>query len=391
MSSSHRFPLIAALSVLVACSTASSGAGDDGDPGEPVDEGALASGEVNLADETDHASTRAAAPLAGAADLLDVRGVGDSGWARTHTSPALPAEMGAALDRFDAKGVSYRGDLSFMNFESVVSDTCADWGKANEPGKSYAFISRAANLDQVITRGFNLIGFSNNHTRDCNRTNDNVTGTDSTKSVMHERAGATQIMNGVMDDGQRRAPSIGKFHLKGRDVSVAFSSVFVGRGSCPGSPCADDIEAIMGAMKSAPVDLRILALHSVDADNQEDLVRLGSRFVTSFGGDVVYGSGPHVWRPVRVLRKPNGKPGVVFESVGNFLHPGLAAQPKNYVGRALLDPQSLELRQVQLVAIGNSASDLQASRENPGTVPANLAWTRAADPRFNVVYANVKP
>lgn len=373
---------------LLACS---SDVSDGADEGEPIDEGALASAPVDLADETDTASSRAAAPLTGAADLLDVRGVGDSGWSVTHTSPALAAEMGAALDRFDAKGVSYRGDLSFMNFESVVGDTCTDWGKANEPGKSYAFISREANLDQAMAHGFNLIGFSNNHTRDCNRTGEGVSGTDSTKAAMRERASDTQVMNGVMDDGQKRAPSIGKLHLKGRDVKVAFSSIFVGRGSCPGSPCADDVESIMAAMQSAPVDLRILALHSVDAANQEELVRVGSRFVSKYGGDVVYGSGPHVWRPVRVVRKPNGKPGVVFESVGNFLHPGLAAQPKNYVGRALLDPQSLELRQVQLVAVGNKGRDLEPSHEDPGSVPANLAWKRSPDARFAVVYANVKP
>lgn len=370
------------------------GAGEPAEADAPDDDGEPASADAltdapTLPDETDSSSTASMAGLDGALDLVDVRGVGDSGWSTTHVSPALAAEFGTALDRFDAAGRSYRGDLSFLNWESVVGDGCDAFAKANVPGQSYAFISRADNLQQAKAHGFGLIGFSNNHTRDCARTSDGLDGTASTLRAARALAGDGALFHGVSEDAAKRTPAIGSFSIKGRAVRVAFASVFVGRGSCPGSPCADDEEKLMAAMKAADVDLRILALHSVDDRNQEELVRVGARFVEAYGGDVVYGSGPHVWRPVRVLHKPDGHRGVVFESVGNFLHPGLAAQPKNYVGRALFDKSTLELRQVQLVAIGNSGRDVMPSREDPSTVPANLRWKRATDGKFNVAWANV--
>lgn len=72
-------------------------------------------------------------------------------------------------------------------------------------------------------------------------------------------------------------------------------------------------------------------------------MRKGVDFVEKYGGDIVFGSGPHVWKPVRVVRKENGTgKGVIFESLGNFLHPSLGAQSKNFIGRALFDVETLK-------------------------------------------------
>ena len=110
-----------------------------------------------------------AAPLdaAGVSTLIDIRGVGDSGWSNTHQQTPIAAEFGSALDRFDATGKGYRGDLSFVNWETVVGSGCSQFASTYTPGKSYAFVSRAENLVQANDRGFNLIGLSNNHSRDC--------------------------------------------------------------------------------------------------------------------------------------------------------------------------------------------------------------------------------
>jgi poly-gamma-glutamate synthesis protein (capsule biosynthesis protein) len=112
--------------------------------------------------------------------------------------------------------------------------------------------------------------------------------------------------------------------------------------------------------------------------------------VKSYGGDVVFGEGPHVWKPVRVVRKGaafGGGTGVVFESLGNFLHPSLGAQAKNFIGRALFDLRTLKLRQVQVLPVANTGRDVKWSGVDGGALQANLTWS----PSSRGVYANVKP
>ena len=140
-------------------------------------------------------------------------------------------------------------------------------------------------------------------------------------------------------------------------------------------------------MRSAEVDLRVLALHSMGATDQDELVRVGVRFVEEVSGDVVFGSGPHVWKPVRVVQKHDGGKGVVFESLGNFLHPSLGAQAKNFIGRALFDRETLKLRQVQLIPVANAGTDVRMSGADATTLPSNLRWTKTNAG----VYANVLP
>ena len=148
-----------------ACAAPASEAEDDGEPADAED--ALVA--MNEPNETAPASALPAAPLdtAAVADLLDVRGMGDSGWSNTHEKTPIAAELGKALDRFDASGKGYRGDLTFVNWETVVGSGCSEFASAYSPGKSYAFVSRTEAITQATDRGFNLFGLSNNHARDC--------------------------------------------------------------------------------------------------------------------------------------------------------------------------------------------------------------------------------
>ena len=126
------------------------------------------------------------------------------------------------------------------------------------------------------------------------------------------------------------------------------------------------------------------------AADQDQLVRKSIEFVERYRGDVVFGHGPHVWKPVRVVRKETGGKGVIFESLGNFLHPSLAAQSKNYIGRALFDPQTLALRQVQVIPVANAGKDARLSTADGKTVESNLRWSRM-EGSATAVYANVTP
>lgn len=386
------------LLVVAACGFPGSADDDRDDQEEDVGEPATGESAIVPLTEPDETAPAGALPAAGldreATDLIDLRGVGDSGWSKTHERTAIAAAFDDALDRFDPSGEGYRGDLSFINWETVVGTTCTQFGSAYSPGRSYAFVSRPESLAQAFDKGFNLVALSNNHTRDCQGSPEassrgEAASPEMTAKAIEALGERDWIYAGVSstrEDALSRARTR-TFRIKGRDVRVAFGSMYTGRPSCPRASCKGDKTALLESLRDAPADLRILAIHSMAAADQDELVRIGIEFVKKYGGDVVFGHGPHVWKPVRVVRKEAGGTGVVFESLGNFIHPSLGAQSKNFIGRALFDPENLKLRQVQVLPIANAGSDVRWSNANGADLQANLRWTAST----RGVYANVKP
>lgn len=384
--------------ILAACSSpdedlglGSSAAGDD--PGEP--EEGVAESPVVAQSETGDPDALAAQPLdvSKVTDFIDLRGVGDSAWANTHQSPPRAAEFDKALAEFDSSGLSFKGHVNYINWETVVGNECKKWGSPYSPGRSYAFLSRPESLEQAYDAGFNVVGLSNNHSRDCF---DNEGEARSSKitfpGVQSIDAGKNWLWHGVSDtEPNEKKIAIGSFKAGARTVRVAFASGYTGRPTCPLAVCKTDIDPIMAALQDADVDLRILALHSVGKADQLELARIGQRFVEKFGGDVVYGSGPHVWSRVQIARKPDGKPGVVFESLGNFIHPGLGTQARNIIGRALFDAKTLELKQVQVIPISGAGARMRfatsANLSDPALV-GNVRFTGA--PAIKGGYVNVR-
>lgn len=357
----------------------------DGD-GEAGESGDALGVPITEPDETDTASTRGAAPLdvASLEGLVDVRGVGDAAWSRTHQKDPLAAEYGKALDRFDASGKAYRGHVNYINWETVVGSRCETFDSVYTPGKSYAFVSRKENLSQAMDRGYNLVGLSNNHSRDCTSPD----GETMTAREVQGLGDGAHAFHGVgLDRESKTKVEVVTIRAGSRDVRVAFGSIYIGgRRSCERSVCATDKRTLFENLRAARADLRIVAIHSMNNATQDELVNAGIEFVKVYGGDVVFGSGPHVWKPVRVVRKPDGKAGVVFESLGNFIHPNLAAQAKNYIGRALFDASTLSLAQVQVLPIQNTGSDVRFSSANLGDLPMNLKLKASEKGGF----ANVK-
>ena len=384
------------LAVAACAAPADDTTADDGEPAD--DEGALV--DMTDPDETAPATALAAAPLAAAAatDLLDVRGMGDSGWSNTHESTPIAADFGKALDRFDPTGKGYRGDLSFVNWETVVGSGCSKFASVYQPGLSYAFVSLPDNLVQANDRGFNLFGLSNNHARDCLASADtSLTGEVASAAMSAKNIEALGdrkwLFAGIASSANENdfaKARVRTFSVKGRQVRVAFGSMYMGRASCPRAACSADKRALFESMRDAQADLRILSLHSMGPTDQDEAVKTGAEFVKSYDGDVVYGEGPHVWKPIRVVRKDakfGGGTGVVFESLGNFLHPSLGAQAKNFIGRALYDLRTLKLRQVQVLPVANAGRDVKWSSSVDGAaLQANLKWS----PATRGVYANIK-
>ena len=351
----------------------------------------------------------AAVPLAGetTAAFLDVRGVGDAAMAETHTQPfkitdnlpeGVPANFGLRLDAFDPEGKSYRGDLSFINWESTVGTRCNRFWAPQGPA-SFAFMSDPQNLVELHKRQFNLIGLANNHTRDCPDAEGGVDGAHA--SALHmtrlsQELGANWLWHGV---GTDKVAAVNTLMLKGKPVKVAFASLYIAGGDCTYVTCETDTLTVLRSLRDADADLRILAMHSWTDETQAQLVDIGVNFLRNFDGDIVFGHGPHIWKPVRVVEsaRGDGKRGVMFESLGNFIHPALVPGSQHLIGRALFDLETLKLRQVQVIPIAVSRINVSFGGSAAG-LPANLTWQETRDPAWqsgvspniSAAYANIK-
>jgi hypothetical protein len=339
-----------------------------------------------------------AVPLSGTNtnEFLDIRGVGDSAMAETHRQPIKPT-LGLRLQQFDATGKSYKGDLSFINWETTVGTRCNRFWAALGPA-SFAFISHPDNLIQAYQKGFNLIGLANNHARDCPKGENGANG--ALVSSQHlerltQSIGNNWLWHGV---GTQKVARVKTFNIKGRAVKVAFASLYIAAGDCTYVTCIKDEKTVLRSLRDADADIRILALHSWTDETQIDLVNLGYNFIRNYNGDIVFGSGPHRWKPVRIVQSTTGKKGVLFESVGNFIHPALVPGSEHIVGRVLFDLKTLKLRQVQAIPINVNRIYVSFGGANPRGLKSNLTWQAVNDANWQSgvkrsargLYANVK-
>ncbi len=349
--------------------------------------------------QTDTEATLAPVPLAGeeTAAFLDIRGVGDSGMANTHQQPLAP-NFGQRLDNFDPTGKSYRGDLSFINWESVVGTRCNQFWSGRGP-RSFAFISHPDNMVQLYQRGFNLIGLANNHTRDCPNAEEGVDGANASAHHMERlttEVGADWLWHGV---GTEKTATVKEMTVKGKTIRVAFASLYLAQGDCTYVTCLKDELTALRSLRDAEADIRILAMHSWTDATQKQLVNIGVNFIRNFDGDIVFGHGPHRWKPVPIVESPRGKRGVLFESLGNFIHPSLIASSQHLIGRVLFDLDTLELRQVQIIPMAvNRVYVNFGGTPNPTSLPANLTWKYTRDKTWQsgvnsqakAAYSNIK-
>ena len=80
----------------------------------------------------------------------------------------------------------------------------------------------------------------------------------------------------------------------------------------------------------------------------------------------------------------------MFESLGNFIHPNLAAKQKDLIGRVLLDLETLQIKQVQAIPLKVDAAVASfVGAPNPNSIPAsNFRWQTINDPNW---YSGVNP
>ena len=344
-----------------------------------------------------------------ATEYLDIRGVGDSAMALTYQQPPKPdqplpegglANFGERLDAFDPTGESYRGDISFINWESAIGQYCNQFRGKPSPS-SYTFVSHPVNIAEAYRRGFNMIGLANNHSWDCPVGEQGLYGALVSALYMErmtEQFSADWIWHGVGSDEQKTTARVNTIMVKGKSIKIAFASLYLG-AACTNITCITDEDTILQSLKNADADLRILSIHSWNQETQQNLVATGTRFIRDYNGDIVFGHGPHVWEAVSIIESNSGKKGVMFESLGNFIHPNLAAKRKDIIGRVLLNLETLEIEQIQAIPLKVDASN--ASFQGalpPQSIPTKnfswqtieqSEWQSKVDPQVKGVYYNL--
>lgn len=344
-------------------------------------------------------------------DYLDIRGFGDTGWSRSNQSYPLAPELGYFMDDFDPTSLSYKGDVTFMNFESVVSDHCIQFKSKYIKGRMYSFVSHPDNVIAAIKRGVNLINLTTNHTRDCYMNDEFGEGKGSgwASELMNissmrkiEKDYKNFTWHGLsLKKADRLRPKILKIKKGAKVYRIAFNAIYSSKIRTKYSNTSVDANQILRGLKNADADLRFLSIHSQGQSGLDRLNEIGVNFIENFNGDIVFGHGSHKGEPIRVIKKfKNGKgKGILFEGFGNFLHPHLASRKDNYIGRVLFNPKNLRPVQVQVIPISNyggrESSYVRFSPRSGKIFPANLKWIEAKNiyvdkDRLNVVYSNLK-
>jgi hypothetical protein len=336
--------------------------------------------------------------------FLDIRGLGDSAFTGNQAARAPAAAFGAALDRFNANGLVYRGDLNVINWETVVGESCRSYGGG------FGFLTSPAAITQAFLKGIQVFSLSNNHSRDCNSTpeagsvGDGGAGEITTVRNMSELAKKHELVwNGISSSSAKSFVTIRQLSDGQQQYRLAFASIDLGRDSCSRSNCFADRSKVAAAVKAADADIKIVSFHAREwlsglsnAENraQLDKVMAASKlFIEQGGADIVFGTGPHIAMPVRVLPKAGGGVGVAFLSLGNFIHPLLSAQSPNLVGRVLFDLQRRVPVQVQAMMVstdGPNARPINFNASSPfvGGAPWRVAQDQATG--LAVGFMNIK-
>src|SRR5580704_14002958 len=236
-------------------------------------------------------------------------------------------ETTSAIDR------DISADINFMNLETVVTDRNDLAPDLKGQSRPFNFRMPADGLKFLVSHGFNLISFANNHSMDFG-----VPGLKETlRNVAAFRGKGVLAASGI---GMNRdeACKTEVFKLKGS--AIAFNATGIVTNNLerhlagPDSPGQiayrfdDDFRLVLQHLAETKAALRILSIHygyegKVRADAIE-LAQWRGEAAVGDGIDLIIGHHAHVVRGVEMAGRS-----LIFYGLGNFLHHGTANMTGN--------------------------------------------------------------
>lgn len=325
-------------------------------------------------------------------NYIDFRGVGDSALSGNKSrTPPNGLGFATSLQRFDPNRRILVGDLNFVNIESQIGPGCRNYYPVD-----FGFVSDQNMVISAIKHGFQLLGMANNHSEDCKLSSAGHSG--ATETVLRLRDLGKRFKfqwHGVGRDQDLTRPSVSSYQIKGRHLSVALSAIAFQSWGCEESACNKMLTGTnvkagqIAAMANTNADLKVMSIHTQGYESSA--YDQATQFFRRAGGDIVFGHGPHIWRGVSINKHPTNGCSIHFKSLGNFIHPQLSPQSRNYVGRVIYDKISLKPVQVQVIPISTSGASAQINRSGslPPLTAAGINWQRGSVDGVPVGYANV--
>jgi len=239
----------------------------------------------------------------------------------------------------DVSDVFHRADFGFVNLETPVAPT------HSKGSKPFMFDAPVALLDALKASGVKIVSFANNHVMD------------------QGAAGFAETLQHLKDEGVLAAGT-------GETVATAWQPVFTEANGIKvgwlgmtrwlngnrnpekddqphvnffpypnesgGAPGADEAAVIAAIQKArSECDLLVVSIHwgveYAPAPRPED-VELAHKMLDA-GAAIIVGHHAHVLQPVETWRTADGRDGVIFYSLGNFL----SNQSRSYVDGLMPD------------------------------------------------------
>ena len=306
-------------------------------------------------------------------NYIDLRGVGDSGWASIKVNKAT-YESGffKGLKDFDPDKKVTFGDLNFINWETTVSENCSEW--YNVP---YPFLGNKSAVEEAVNWGFNLFSLSNNHAEDCKDSGKGRNGAFETiETFSGLQKNSDIVFSGLGIGAELEKPVITEKTIKGKKVKIAFAAIsflswwteFTTRYEYHGTK-------LLEAFKESDADIKILSIHTEGKLDRSKA--FAEKFIKEAGGDTVFQHGPHTWAGVKVVEKPAGEKGVIFHGLGNFIHNQIGHNSENLIGRVLFDKETFQPKQVQVIPVENWVNGKDVIFKRTDKLPkSNFEWKK---------------
>lgn len=238
----------------------------------------------------------------------------------------------------DTKELISSADIAFLNLETPVAPKT---GAPVSTGKQPAFNAPLEALSALVSTGFDVVSFANNHVYDQGRPG-------FVETLDHLDASRLAYVGAGRTCAEAAAPKI----LEASGLKVAFlgtSQIYNDRlNEGPEAPCADtfDEARLLAAVKAVrpSVDAVVLSIHwGIEYQTSPTEAQVATAHALVEGGvDVLLGHHPHVLAPIEVFHPSDGRVGVIAYSLGNYvsnqsawyepgLNPAEAALPRDGV------------------------------------------------------------